>query len=263
MKKYRSIWISDIHLGITACRADELCKFLKENTCDQLYLVGDIIDWWKLRRSWGWPQNHTNVIRRLLTNAKRGTKIIYVIGNHDEFLRDWITFNLQIGNITIVNQCDHTGINGHRYLVTHGDMFDTVTQNYKLITTIGDLAYNLLLEINSILNKTRKWFGFGYWSFSRYIKRNTKRAINFIFKFEEYLARHAFNDGYHGVICGHIHMPEIKPLFGIVYFNDGCWVENCSAVVENWDGTFNLLIQGVDGEMHIEKTYDPFTGEIT
>ena len=158
MKKYRSIWISDLHLGTNGCKADELCKFLKNNDCEHLYLVGDIVDGWKLNRSWNWPQSHSNVIRRLLTSAKRGTNITYIIGNHDEFLRDWVRFGIQVGNIRVVNECDHVGVTGQRYLVVHGDMFDSVTRNYKWVSMLGDMAYELLLRINSVLNKTRKMF---------------------------------------------------------------------------------------------------------
>jgi UDP-2,3-diacylglucosamine pyrophosphatase LpxH len=263
MKRYKSIWISDLHLGTKGCKADDLCKFLKYNVCDHLYLVGDIIDGWKLTRSWNWPQSHSNVVRRILTSAKRGTKITWITGNHDEFLRDWIGNGLHIGDIKLVNQCDHIGVDGKIYLIVHGDMFDAVTRNFKWLSLMGDVAYELLISVNAVLNKTRKWFGYGYWSLSRYIKINAKQAANFIFSFEKHLAKHALDRGYHGVFCGHIHMPEIKPLFGIIYLNDGCWVENCSAIVEEYDGIFNLLIQGIDGEMHIERSYNPITGDIT
>lgn len=263
MRKYRSIWISDVHLGTLGCQADALCKFLKHNDCDQMFLVGDIIDGWKLKRSWNWPQSHSNVIRRLLTCAKRGTAITYITGNHDEFLRDWTPFKIQFGNVTVVDHCDFTGVSGHRYLVTHGDMFDSVTRNYKWVSMLGDIAYEILIKANATLNKTRKWFGLGYWSLSRYIKSNAKQAANFIFKFESHLAKHAANNNYAGVFCGHIHHPEIKPLLGIMYFNSGDWVESISALVERHDGIFELLVRGVDGEMHVEKTYDPVTGEIT
>jgi UDP-2,3-diacylglucosamine pyrophosphatase LpxH len=262
MEKYRSIWISDLHLGINGCKADDLCKFLKANTCDHLYLVGDIIDGWKLKRGWNWPQSHSNVIRRLLTSAKRGTTLTYITGNHDEFLRDWVRFGIRVGNIKIVDECEHIGVTGHRYLVVHGDMFDAVTRNYKWISVLGDISYELLLTINSGLNKTRKWFGYGYWSLSRYIKRNAKQAVNFIFEFERHLAKHAGDAGYHGVICGHIHFPEIKLIGNLVYMNSGDWVETCSAIVENWDGSFELLLL-INDEMHIEGSYNPTLGEIT
>lgn len=262
MSKYRSIWISDIHLGTNGCKADELCTFLKNHECDHLYLVGDIVDGWKLNRGWNWPQSHSNVVRRLLTKAKRGTKITYITGNHDEFLRDWVRLGLDLGDVRIINECDHIGVDGKRYLVVHGDMFDSVTRNYKWVSLLGDMAYELLIAANAVLNKTRKWFGYGYWSFSRYIKINAKQAANFIFKFEEHLAQHAHDKGYHGVFCGHIHMPEIKDMLGIVYLNDGCWVENCSAIVEHFDGTIELLIQDINGEMRVERRYDPTTGVI-
>ena len=248
MKKYRSIWISDLHLGTAGCKADNICNFLKHYDCEHLYLVGDVIDGWRLNRGWYWPQSHSNVIRRLITKAKRGTKITYITGNHDEFLRDWINLGLYIGNIKVVNNIEHIGVNGHRYLVTHGDMFDSITRNYKWISLLGDMAYETLLKINTLLNKTRKWFGYGYWSFSKYIKVNVKHAANFICKFEHHLINHAALEGYHGVICGHIHFPEIKMVNNIVYMNSGDFVETCSALVENFNGTFEIL-QLVNGEM--------------
>jgi UDP-2,3-diacylglucosamine pyrophosphatase LpxH len=263
MTKYRSIWISDVHLGTNSCQADSLCKFLKHNTCDQLYLVGDIIDGWKLKRSWNWPQSHSNVIRRLLTCAKRGTAITYITGNHDEFLRSWTPFNIKFGNISVVDHCNHIGLDGTKYLVIHGDLFDTVTVNYKWISLLGDIAYELLIRSNTVLNNIRKWFGLGYWSLSRYIKSNAKQATNFIFKFESHLAKHAADNQCIGVFCGHIHQPEIKMIDGIVYMNSGDFVESISALVERHDGIFELLVQGVDGEMKVEKTYNPFKGEIT
>ena len=263
MKKYRSIWISDVHLGAYGCQADKLCKFLKHNDCDQMYLVGDIIDGWKLKRSWYWPQSYSNVIRRFLTAAKRGTIITYVTGNHDEFLRDWTPFKVQFGNISVVDQCDHIGVNGDHYLVVHGDMFDSVTKNYKWVSILGDIAYEALIKFNISLNRTRKWFGLGYWSLSRYIKSNAKQAANFIFKFETHLSKHALDHNYKGVFCGHIHSPEIKPLLGIMYFNSGDFLETVSCLVERHDGVFELLIQGVDGEMRVEKTYNPWSGEIS
>jgi len=262
-KKYRSIWISDLHLGATGSQDQELSKFLKHNSCEYLYLNGDIIDGWKLKRSWNWPQSHSNVIRRFLTCAKRGTHVIYVTGNHDEFLRDWTPFNVQFGNISVVDQCDHIGINGEKYLVVHGDMFDSVTRNYRWISVLGDIAYEILIKANIILNKTRKWYGLGYWSLSRYIKVNAKQAANFIFKFESHLSKHAAGYGYKGVMCGHIHSPEIKIIDNVIYMNSGDFLETVSALVERHDGVFELLVQGIDGTMHVEKTYNPITGEVT
>lgn len=262
MAKYRSIFISDIHLGMGACRADDLCAFLKNNECDHLYLVGDIIDGWKIKRNFRWPQSHSNVVRRLLTKAKRNTKITYITGNHDEFLREWVRFGLEIGDISVVNQCKHVGVDGKRYLVTHGDMFDAVTVNHKWVSLLGDVAYTAMIKANVAYNAIRARFGFGYWSLSAWLKQQAKQAVNFIFSFEQHLSNHARSGGYDGVICGHIHTPEIKMIDGVIYLNDGCWVENCSAIVETEDGVFTLLIMDHDRNMREAKKYDPRRGEI-
>jgi len=255
MTKYKSIWISDVHLGTKSCKADLLCTFLKNNSCDNLFIVGDFIDGWKLQRGWNWPQEHSNVVRRILTNAKRGTKVSYAIGNHDEFLRSWLNENLRFGNIVVDNHFDYVDLKGRKWLVTHGDQFDQVVRNWKIVSFAGDVAYNMLLSCNGIVNTFRRKFGLGYWSLSKHIKSKTKQAIDFIYKFEENLAEHAKRQNCHGVICGHIHTPVIKTIDGITYINDGDWVETCSAVVETMDGEFQLLILGADGKMKIESTY--------
>jgi UDP-2,3-diacylglucosamine pyrophosphatase LpxH len=255
MKKYRAIWISDIHLGTRGCKADLLCKFLKEHDCETLYLVGDIIDGWKLSRKWYWPQEHSNVVRRLLTKAKRGTKIVYILGNHDEFLRSWVRSKIDVGNVFVTNQVIHTDFFGRKWVVTHGDLFDQVTRHWKWVSILGDRAYNLLLATNGLINRIRTMFGFGYWSLSKYVKDRTKQAVNFIYKFEEHLARHARDLGAHGIICGHIHTPAVKNINGIMYANDGDWVETCSALVETIDGKFQLMCVGENGEMKIITTY--------
>lgn len=254
MAHYKSIWISDLHLGSKGCKAIELCKFLKENTSDNLFLVGDIIDGWKLTRNWHWPQEHSNVIRRLLTKAKRGTKITYVVGNHDEFLRPWLKHKLLIGNLSVVNQITYIDIKGRKWIITHGDLFDHVTRNWKWVSLLGDHAYSLLLSSNGLLNNIRKKLGLGYWSLSQYIKANTKKALDFIWKFEESVAKHAENENAFGIICGHIHTPAIKEIDGIMYLNDGDWVETCSAIVETHAGDFQLLILNRFGQMEIVKT---------
>jgi UDP-2,3-diacylglucosamine pyrophosphatase LpxH len=255
MTDYKTIWISDIHLGADACKADKLCAFLKQNNCDNLYLVGDIIDGWKLERKWNWPQEHSNVIRRILTKAKRDTKIFYVIGNHDEFLRSWLSENVSIGEIHFSNHYDYTDLKGRKWLITHGDQFDQVVRHWKFISILGDMAYNFLLSCNNILYYIRSFFGFNYWSLSKYIKNKTKQAINFIYKFEENLANYAEKKKYHGIICGHIHTPAIKKIGNIIYMNDGDWVETCSAIVETIDGKFQLLL--LDGDnMKVIETYE-------
>lgn len=242
--KYKSIFISDLHLGSQGCQADLICDFLKNNQAEKLYLVGDIIDGWKLRRKIYWPQSHSNVIRRILTASKRGTKVYYILGNHDEVLRKWIGFDLRFGRIRIVNRIDHQGIDGKKYLVIHGDLFDSLMhfQMGKLLMHIGDKLYDWLLTLNNINNKIRGLLGFPYWSLSKYIKKNTKQALNFIYSFEEKLAEYAKAKGYDGVICGHIHTHAMKNIHGIDYMNSGDWVESCSALVENHDGTWQIII---------------------
>lgn len=249
MNVYKSIWISDIHLGTKGCKAEQLCNFLKDNQCEHLFLVGDIVDGWRLTKSWYWPQEHSNVVRRLLTKAKRGTKIIYVTGNHDEFLRPWVKHMIQVGNVNVVNRYIYKDIKHRNWLVTHGDLFDHVTRHWKYVSLLGDRAYNLLLYLNSSIAYFRSFLGLGYWSLSKFIKGKTKQAVNFIYKFEEHLATHAKSLGVQGVICGHIHTPVIKTINDIIYINDGDWVESCSAVVETLEGDFKLLVLDIEGNM--------------
>ena len=234
---YKSIFISDVHLGTKDCKAELLNNFLKNNTCETLYLVGDIIDGWKITQNkWRWNQNHTNVIRRILGHAKRGTKVIYVAGNHDEFLRPLIAYNLNFGRIEIANQTIHFGIDGKKYLVTHGDLFDGITRLAPWLTFLGDRAYDFVLWLNTKFNWIRHKLGFGYWSLSKFLKHRVKKAVDFIFHFERNLVNYCIRKKYDGVICGHIHTAEIKEIDGVVYMNDGDWVESCTALVENFDG---------------------------
>jgi UDP-2,3-diacylglucosamine pyrophosphatase LpxH len=255
MTHYRTIFISDIHLGTTGCKADNLCKFLKENQCDNLFLVGDIIDGWKLSRGWAWPQSHSNVIRAILTKSKRGSNITYIVGNHDEFLRSWISMGINLGNIEIQNEVIYDDLKGRKWLITHGDLFDQVTRHWKFVSVLGDHAYTFLLMCNGWLHIVRERLGLGYWSLSQYMKSKTKQALNFIYKFEECLANHAKKLNMHGVICGHIHTPTIKMVNDIIYANDGDWVETCSALVETDTGEFHLLILSSDGTMEVKETY--------
>jgi UDP-2,3-diacylglucosamine pyrophosphatase LpxH len=255
MQRYKSIWISDVHLGTNSCKAEQLCTFLKSIDCENLFIVGDFIDGWKLQRGWNWPQEHSNVIRRLLTKAKRGTNIFYIIGNHDEFLRSWLNVDIKLGNIAVNNYFDYVDSKGRKWFVTHGDQFDQVVRNWKIVSLAGDIAYGVLLNCNGLVNKVRRRLGLGYWSLSQHVKSKTKQAIDFIYKFEENLADHAKKQNCHGVICGHIHTPAIKMINGTVYINDGDWVETCSAIVETIDGEFRLLMLDADGQMKIKATY--------
>jgi UDP-2,3-diacylglucosamine pyrophosphatase LpxH len=241
-KKYRTIFISDVHLGTRDCKANQLNNFLKNNTCATLYMVGDIIDAWKIQQNrWKWNQSHSNVIRRILGHAKRGTKIIYIAGNHDEFLRPLIPYGIGFGQIEIVNQAEHNGIDGKKYLVTHGDLFDGITRLAPWISFLGDRAYDIILTLNSRFNWIRHRMGFGYWSLSQYLKRRVKKAVDFIFQFERNLSHYCKKRGFDGVICGHIHHAEIKEIDGVTYMNDGDWVESCTALVEHWDGTWEIV----------------------
>jgi UDP-2,3-diacylglucosamine pyrophosphatase LpxH len=242
MKTYRSIFVSDVHLGTKDCQADKLNNFLKHNTCDTLYLVGDIIDAWKIQQNkWRWKQSHTNVVRRVLGHAKRGTRVIFIAGNHDEFLRPMIPYGFSFGLIEIHNQVEHIGADGKHYLVVHGDLFDGITRLAPWIAFLGDKAYDFVLELNNKFNWVRRRMGFGYWSLSRYLKYKVKKAVDFVFKFEENLANYCKKRGFDGVICGHIHHAEIKEINGVAYMNDGDWVESCTALVEHWDGRWEII----------------------
>jgi UDP-2,3-diacylglucosamine pyrophosphatase LpxH len=241
-KTYRSIFISDVHLGTRDCKAEALNNFLKHNTCETLYLVGDIIDAWKIQQNkWRWKQSHTNVIRRVMGHAKRGTRVIYVAGNHDEFLRPLIPLGIGFGLIEVVNQTEHIGVDGRHYLVTHGDLFDGITRLAPWLAFLGDKLYDFVLNLNSQFNAVRRRLRLGYWSLSKYLKYKVKKASDFLFQFERNLATYCKKRGYDGVICGHIHHAEIKEIDGIMYMNDGDWVESMTALVEHHSGTWEIV----------------------
>jgi UDP-2,3-diacylglucosamine pyrophosphatase LpxH len=241
-KTYRSIFVSDVHLGTKDCKAEQLNNFLKHNSCDTLYLVGDIIDAWKIQQNkWRWKQSHTNVVRRVLGHAKRGTRVVFIAGNHDEFLRPMIPYGFSFGSIEIHNQIEHIGADGKHYLVTHGDLFDGITRLAPWIAFLGDKAYDFVLSLNAKFNWIRHKLGFGYWSLSQFLKHRVKKAVDFMFKFEENLANYCKKRGFDGVICGHIHHAEIKEINGVMYMNDGDWVESCTALVEHWSGQWEIV----------------------
>jgi UDP-2,3-diacylglucosamine pyrophosphatase LpxH len=241
-KTYRSIFVSDVHLGTKDCKAGQLNNFLKHNSCDTLYLVGDIIDAWRIQQNkWRWKQSHTNVVRRVLGHAKRGTRVVYIAGNHDEFLRPMIPYGFSFGLVEIHNQIEHIGADGKHYLVTHGDLFDGITRLAPWIAFLGDKAYDVILSLNSKFNWIRHRFGFGYFSLSKYLKHKVKKAVDFIFKFEKNLAGYCKKRGFDGVICGHIHHAEIKDIDGVTYMNDGDWVESCTALVEHHSGKWEII----------------------
>jgi len=241
-KTYRSIFISDVHLGTKDCKAEALNNFLKHNTCDNLYLVGDIIDAWKIKQNkWRWKQSHTNVVRRILGHAKRNTKVIYVLGNHDEFLRPFLQYNLHFGMVELHNQYEHIGIDGRHYLVIHGDLFDGITRLAPWLSFLGDRAYDFILSVNNRFNWILHRMGIGYFSLSSFLKRKVKKAIDFIFQFESNIVAYCKMKGYDGVICGHIHHAEIKNINSVIYMNDGDWVESLTALVEHHNGTWEIV----------------------
>jgi UDP-2,3-diacylglucosamine pyrophosphatase LpxH len=241
-KTYRSIFISDVHLGTKDCKAEALNNFLKHNTCETLYLVGDIIDAWKIKQNkWRWKQSHTNVVRRILGHAKRNTRVVYVLGNHDEFLRPYLQYNLNFGMVEMHNQIEHIGADGRHYLVIHGDLFDGITRLAPWLNFLGDRAYEFILSVNNRVNWILHRMGIGYFSLSRFLKHKVKKAVDFIFEFEKTLAAYCKKRGYDGVICGHIHHAEIKDINGIKYMNDGDWVESLTALVEHHNGQWEIV----------------------
>lgn len=238
-KKYKSVFISDIHLGTAGCKAEYLLSFLKQTHCERLYLVGDIIDGWRLRRSWYWPQSHNDVVQKIMRKARKGTDVIFIPGNHDAFIRPYVEHDF--GSIQVHDEVIHTAADGKRYLVIHGDEFDVVVKYAKWLAMLGDGAYSVALKLNDVLNWCRTKLGYGYWSLSAYLKFKVKNAVQFIADFESALADVARKRGVDGVICGHIHHPEIRNIDGITYCNDGDWVESCSALVEHMDGRMEII----------------------
>lgn len=238
---YRTIWISDVHLGTPGCKAEHLVDFLKHHTCDRLYLVGDIIDGWKLRSTWYWPQEHTNVVRKVLTKAKRETDVVYVTGNHDEFLRKFVDYKLEIGNIRLVNEAVHETADGRRLLVIHGDFFDVITRYHTWIALAGDALYEGTMRFNYWFNRARARLGLGYWSLSAFAKQHVKTAVSIVSTFEDSLAKECRRRGLDGVVCGHIHNAEARDIEGVTYYNCGDWVESCTALAEDMNGRIQVI----------------------
>ena len=236
---YRTIWISDTHLGTSGCNCELLLDFLKSTECETLYLVGDIVDGWQLRKGWYWPPRHNDVVRCLLKKAKHGTRVVYVPGNHDEAFRGYIGLNL--GGIELVHEAMHLTADGRLLLVLHGDEFDGVVLYARWLAFLGDSAYVLLLKLNRILNWIRRKRGLPYWSLSGHLKKKVKNAVQFISSFEEVVAHAAHERGAQGVICGHIHCAEIRQIGEVIYYNDGDWVESCTALVEHPDGRMEIV----------------------
>lgn len=239
--QYRSVFISDTHLGTRGCRGDFLADFLRRTSCQHLYLVGDIIDGWRLRRSWYWDDHHDEVLRLILAHARRGTDVTYVPGNHDEMFRAWLNFGLEIAGIRLRQEAEHVTATGKRLLVIHGDEFDSVVRYARFLAILGDWAYGVALNCNRWFNNVRRRLGYPYWSLSSWLKQSVKEAVKAIDRFEVALAAEARRRGFDGVVCGHIHHAEMRHVNGVLYINDGDWVESCTALVEHHDGRLELI----------------------
>ena len=237
--RYRTIFISDVHLGTAGCNAVMLLDFLKHHECDTLYLVGDIVDGWQLRKGWYWPQAHNDVVRAVLKMAKHGTHVVYVPGNHDENFGDYV--GLEFGGIKLLDEDVHVTADGRRLLIIHGDQFDNVVRYHKWLAFLGDGAYSLLLRSNVWVNRVRRGLGLPYWSLAAHMKKRVKNAVQFISSFEEVVAHAAADRHVDGVVCGHIHSAEIRRIGDIAYYNDGDWVESCTALVEHGCGRMEIV----------------------
>jgi UDP-2,3-diacylglucosamine pyrophosphatase LpxH len=238
-QRFRTIFISDIHLGTPGCQALALMDFLRTHPSDTLYLVGDIIDGWQLRRRWYWPQAHNDVVQKLLRRVRKGCRVIYVPGNHDEFARDFIGHHF--GGIEVVQEAVHVTADGRSLWIIHGDYFDAVVQCAKWLAYLGDNLYEFTLRMNRHLNSLRGRLGLPYWSLSAYLKQKVKTALNYVTDFEEAVANEAKKRGHDGILCGHIHRAEMRMINGVLYCNDGDWVESRTALVEHYDGRLEIL----------------------
>ncbi len=239
IRSYRTVFISDLHLGTRGCRSDFLLDFLRCTRCDHLYLVGDIVDGWRLRRSWYWDELHDEIVRTILAKARAGTQVTYIPGNHDEIFRAWMP--MEFAGIRLRGSAEHVTADGRRLLVMHGDEFDSVVRYAKFLALLGDWAYTSALVLNRWFNAVRRRFGYPYWSLSAWLKLQVKEAVKAIDRFETALAAEARRRGCDGVVCGHIHHAAIRDVDGVTYLNDGDWVESCTAIVEHFDGRIELV----------------------
>lgn len=242
--RHRAIWLSDIHLGTRGCKAEFLLDFLRNNDADHIYLLGDIIDGWRLRKSWYWPRQHNDVVQKILRKARRGTRVVYVPGNHDEFLRDYVDHQfggLKFGGIEVHDEAIHTTADGRKLLLLHGDRFDGVVKHAKWLALLGDWAYEAALVVNHYYNLVRRKLGYEYWSLSAYLKHKVKNAVSFISDYQELVALEARRHDVDGVVCGHIHKAEMIYINDILYCNTGDWVESCTAMIEDASGNLSIV----------------------
>lgn len=237
--RHRAIWLSDIHLGTRGCKAEFLLDFLRHNEADHIYLLGDIIDGWRLRKSWYWPRQHNDVVQKILRKARKGARVIYVPGNHDEFLRDYV--DLQFGGIEVHDEAVHVTADGRKLLMLHGDRFDGVMKHARWLALLGDWGYQTALVLNHYYNLVRRRLGYSYWSLSACLKHKVKNAVSFISDYEQLIATEARHREVDGVVCGHIHKAEMRLMDGILYCNTGDWVESCTAMVEDAAGQLSVV----------------------
>lgn len=244
--RVRSLFLSDIHLGTRACRADALLTLLRDYECEYLFLLGDIVDFWAMSRTVHWPPAHNTVVQKVLRKARHGTQVVFIPGNHDEALREYV--GQAFGDILLKREHVHLAADGKRYLLIHGDEYDPITAYHRWASVLGDLSYTVLIHVNRALSLVRRKLGIaGHWSLADYAKRNVLRAVAFIGDFEQAIARTARGRGLDGVVCGHIHTPVIRHVDGVDYLNCGDWVDSCSAILEHADGRMEL-ITGVRGD---------------
>ena len=236
---YRSIWISDFHLGTRGCQSELLLEFIKHTQSEKLYLVGDIIDGWALKNTWYWPQSHNDVVQKILRKARHGTEVFYISGNHDEVMRGFVPVNF--GGVSILNQVIHETVDKKKYVVVQGDQVDGIIQCAKWWAMLGSITYDFLIYFNRYINFFRKKLGYEYWSLSNYLKFTVKNAVKFVSEYEKLVCNYAKQFKVEGIICGHIHHANMQSMNGIHYINDGDWVESCTALVEHFDGKLELI----------------------
>ena len=255
-QRYRALFISDVHLGTRTAQADALLDFLRHHDAETIYLVGDIIDFWRVRRGAYWPQSHNDVLQKLLRRVRKGARIVFIPGNHDEAIRDFC--GMHFGGIEIQLTAVHQTLTGKRYMIMHGDEFDVVMRTAKWLAFLGDRGYELALWLNTPLNWARRHLGFGYWSFSSYLKNRVKQAVSFIGAYEDAVAAEAARHGVHGIICGHIHHAADRLIGTTHYLNCGDWVESCTAVGESMDGRMQVInwsaVAGISRRELVQKT---------
>ena len=257
---HRTIFISDVHLGTRGCKAEALADFLARHSCETLFLVGDIVDGWRLKRRWHWPEAHNRVLHEILRKVDEGTRVIYIPGNHDEALRDYC--GRSIAGVEIAHEAVHEIAGGKRLLVLHGDRFDGVIACAKWLAHLGEWAYTLALELNEFCSAIRRALGLPYWSLSAFLKRKVKNAVEYVCRFEDAVAREAVSRGFDGVVCGHIHHAAIEQLGGVLYCNDGDWVESCTALVEDARGALEILRWSPFGASHESRFAGKPMGEV-